>query len=230
MELLIFPEDGSKYASGILERLFELAGGAALGGPFPSSYVKYSASPNSAARSARWMSVKNAGDVRDRGDMCRHMAEHISRGPGAFVLFHFDADCRWSDRKKSVARQERFHRDIVLTVARLPRDPCRPQGDPLGVELVQSRLIVMIPFWCLESWLYCNAPEALAELQCSANGFDDVERPWDKCTLRKSRNQLLVQKLNGHALVGFSPSFSAFVDDLRGRAELVAELTRGRCE
>lgn len=226
MNVLVFAEDGSSFATDVLANVFWSGARLVAQGGLRRELFVFTRVERSASRACMWL-AKGGPAARDRDDMCRQIAEHIVQGPDRFILFHFDADCRWSERA-AFEREALFERQVVLRVSRLPRDPKEPQGEQIGLDLVRDRTILVVPFWCLESWLYAGSPVAATELVAGEFGYDDVDFPVDRCSLRRRNNLQLSRQVDGGSLRQFSPSFAQFVARIESKSDLVA-LLRRRC-
>jgi hypothetical protein len=87
--------------------------------------------------------------------LARSIATHIAlRHQPTVAVVHVDADLRWSDRDEThlCDNLRRFKKEIGTRVAA----HLRVDADQL------DRLLFLVPFWSIESWLYQNTQEALA--------------------------------------------------------------------
>lgn len=105
------------------------------------------------------MNCYKSRKLRDNGkkvDLVQAIADHLLGGDGRSVVFvHVDGDRRWSERtgKHLCDNAQTFDTEILRRVRALLET--RGQGDKI------EQLVMLVPFWSVESWLFQNTEEAL---------------------------------------------------------------------
>jgi hypothetical protein len=139
-----------------------------------------------AAQPHRWHS-RNDTDRRLVKKLARTIAAELLAS--RFVVLHADGDARWSDRP---SQHETSFRENLLPVVRdalapqraAPRRPDQlRQAERMrpGKEMEShvQRLVLFMPYWTIESWLYQNTIEAIRLCQEKYRGRDvEAFRRW----------------------------------------------------
>jgi hypothetical protein len=141
--------------------------------------------------------------------IARAVARHILDERGV-VLFHVDADKAWSDRATKSENIAWFHDEVTLFVTRAVDDLIakNPGAHDKDKRAILSRLCLVSPHWCIESWLYQNT--ALARALCHrhyrglhADCFDRWEQ--DRGQLdeeKRPKDQICLGSKHNHELAG----------------------------
>jgi hypothetical protein len=118
----------------------------------------------------------------------------LETGVPCFVLFHYDGDEVWSARRES-ERSKRFARLIRVGVQRVLENraagrtvhrkgfkppPPRAAFTAEHVGLFLSRLVEIVPFYCLETWLYHNFRVAKARCQERCGRHVSTIESWER--------------------------------------------------
>lgn len=151
-----------------------------------------------------------------------------------FVIVHVDGDRTYEQSKSGTEshNQARFEKDIVSKLRVSLQD--RP-------ELLE-RVVLMVPFYSIEAWLYQNTQEALrlyeqhyrthtkdiAQLQDWQNdpsALDEVAQPKEKVSIGARFNrELASQRFPAQRVYEVEKSFHKSVERLRACAPLLAAL------
>ena len=132
------------------------------------------------------------------------------------VVVHVDADRGWSDRcgEHGCDNLQAFRRRITARVAALL--------DGKGMVTHLDRLLEVIPFWCIESWLFQNSQEAqkicdelgnvaaseqITAWQNAPHRLDDVVRPKTQITLGAKYNLRVTPSFEPVGWTGFVPDW-----------------------
>lgn len=143
-EFVVTSEDRSEYAEDVVDALLRKAL-TTEGRTLPSRRRVVPADIRAATKAAMWR-AKGSGPAAVKViALVRYLRNELARGD-TVVAFHFDADCPWPSRP---AAQSDFDR-IRTSVS---------QG--LAPDL-SSRLVAIVPHWCIESWTYQHTTEAAA--------------------------------------------------------------------
>ena len=241
--ILLLPEDTSQDSDKILKSLV-LKSLRLLDSTCPTEQIDFEPATDEAkeiANAPGWrdQTTKNA---EKRRRVLGAIATRISQ-PGNYVVFHFDGDTTWSNRANSKECQQfetKVRQTIEIILATPPqkrtakREPSAPR-DPQGVARNLARLLPMVPFYCIESWLYQNTREAIkicghakykeSERQKARQQFeawakdrgalDELEKPKDAVCLWSDHNQdLASNNFPAKEVYGVGTSFKEFVDSL----------------
>jgi hypothetical protein len=177
------------------------------------------------------------------------IAAHLLTTPG-FVIFHFDTDRVWDERKDSENRK-RFDviirdgvRGILRGESRPPIPPGRspPKLSAEQIEAALGRLLVLSPCYSIESWLYhatteireyCQAKHSSVEhgkliesWESNKQLLDEVFRPKDDALpcVGDQHNELLSKTFPAEKVWIARRSFYEFVETLRACSPLINAL------
>ncbi len=159
-----------------------------------------------------------------------------------FVVFHVDADRKWSESASSenARKFELLIRERVAALidASLTRGPARRTRDE-----AMARLLVLLPHYSIESWLYQNTREAVALCKKHHGGrdaalfeswaanrtlLDEVDRPKELTCLREKHNLALAKNhFPAREVASASPSFACAVETVRTCDPLIKALGGG---
>jgi hypothetical protein len=186
------------------------------------SGVELSPIPNSMAASVLpgniWKSAKKTAD-QGRVDLVNRIATQLALGH--FVVHHIDGDRTWSERDMS--ENVRLYRDrIERSVRRTLRDSKKLRGPELDEYM--SRFLRLVPFWCIEAWLFQNTEEAtrrcpggdhqcptrLSEWKGDRGKLDEERTPKELlCFGSKHNLQLATEDFPTDAVMSAQKSFAA---------------------
>lgn len=182
------------------------------------------------AKGNRWKALQR----RDRISIHRDIAGRVATS-NALVIFHCDGDVVWENRRASanVAAFEGIRAGIQSYSEALCYDAEQ-------VARLLSRVVPLIPFWEIESWLYQNTRAALEA--CETASFradvpvfeswsrdrallDEVESPKDTVSLGARANlRLATQQYPVAEVVAAGKSLAAALDALRACSDLMPAL------
>ena len=127
-----------------------------------------------AMRGNLWKSSRPA-DHKHKVDLTRAIATQLLQANNAgFVVFHVDGDRRWSEHGSSenLAKFDAYRTSIQRTIDELAfrQRPVNPDTASRRKAAAIGRLLLLVPFYSIESWLYQNVEEAIricgTELRC----------------------------------------------------------------
>lgn len=185
-----------------------------------------------------WKDRGPAGD-RKRIDLRTSIATQLLHRDGlGFVVLHFDGDLRWSDSEGGTQgpNWEAFRRLLLPAIELLLRQKNQPERI--------AQLLFVVPFRCMESWLYQNRDLALRIYReqgtAPAQDLKRFEQDWcddpgaldeqaqcpkDLVRLADRHNQrLAAEQFPAERTYQLGKSFAASVDRLRTCAPLVEAL------
>jgi hypothetical protein len=177
----------------------------------------------------RWRSTNPRDETHVR-DLLGYLARKLEE-PSSFVVFHYDGDARWADRRRSQARDQfaRFRNRVHQTLAGSKR------LSPQEVERRMERLIECVPFYSVEAWTYQATARAVALCHERHRGadadtfarwgadrtrLDDVDKPKDSTCLRDAHNAELGAHVPVEEVVQAGRSLAEFVRALRACGDL----------
>lgn len=153
-----------------------------------------------------------------------------------FVVFHIDADQIWARREQclNLRQFEGFVAEICQNLA----DARDPERTPEKLrEAFERRLLLLVPFYSIESWLYQSTACAVAICDAEHQGkhrdrfiewerdralLDDVSQPKDAVVLGGRYNLKLAEAgVPARALQEAGRSFARAVDGFRACSELL---------
>jgi hypothetical protein len=171
--------------------------------------------------------------------LTRTIARHILDERG-FVLFHVDADKAWRDREVMSENIRFFHDEVKLWVVRAVDALLANKEGTHDKEAILSRLHLVSPYWCIESWLYQNTTVGKALCHKHHGGrhadrfehweqyrgeLDETDKPKDQiCLGSKHNHDLASQGFPARAVHEVGKSFHETVERLRSSPALVAAL------
>lgn len=180
-------------------------------------------------RSNRAVHRRHLIDLRLR--IASKLAEPGERG---VVLFHVDGDCPWSSRNES-----RTYRDFVRLVAKPVARILRNRGKYRCL----SRLVMVMPFYSIEAWLFQNTRVAISILENDFGAshvelvrswgsdrglLDEIVQPKSLLPLGSKYNLRLVSDLPVGDVARARKSFFATMERLRRANALHAVLGEPR--
>ncbi len=185
-----------------------------------------------------WKSAKgtaNAGIV----DLVQRLARHLVLADG-FVVHHVDGDRVWAERATS-ENVAKYQAVIVRRVREQVRVWTAKQKRGVEVDARMGRLLVLMPFWCIEAWLFQNGVEARRRCpdpmhECrprldawsAAPDLLDEEQTTKERLCFKSRHNLALASdaFPAESVAAIGKSYAAAIEALRACAPLVEALRR----
>jgi hypothetical protein len=155
-------------------------------------------------RGNRWMDEKTSESHRDRTTLIQSIATTL--GEGGFVIFHCDGDTSWKKRKDST-KQAKFDKLLEAGIRARLRDAVRLS--PAKIDAAMKRVLLIVPHYSIESWLYQNTDEAIRlchthhggkdvkqfeEWAADRKQLDEVTQPKDTVCLKDKYNLVLATK------------------------------------
>lgn len=159
-----------------------------------------------------------------------------------FVVFHIDADEVWARREQclNLRQFESFVTDICQSLA----DARDPERTPEKLrEAFDRRLLLLVPFYSIESWLYQSTACAVAICDgeyrgkhrerfvawaCDRAALDEVSQPKREVVLGGRYNLRLAEAgVPAQALHEAGKSFAGAVDRFRACSELLGSTEAG---
>lgn len=118
-------------------------------------------------RGNRWMDEKTSDSHYHRTTLIQSIATKL--GEGGFVVFHCDGDTTWKKRKEST-KKVKFGKLMEPGIRARLRD--RAKLTPKAIEAAMKRLLIVLPHYSIESWLYQNTEEAIRICHAQYAGKD----------------------------------------------------------
>ncbi|HRI63084.1 MAG TPA: hypothetical protein PK156_02570 [Polyangium sp.] len=176
----------------------------------------------------------------------RYIARRL-REPRTFVVFHVDGDVPWEKRAASENKQK-FEAFVVRiaqaagaghrNVQKSRRAP--PQESNLPVEPDLDNLIVLMPFYTLESWLYQNLDgvldicrrhhdgkhvESVRDWENKRHQLDEIVKPDEQFCVAKMHNlELASRGFPAQKVYEIKMSFFESVEHMKACTKLVDAL------
>jgi hypothetical protein len=180
MNILLLSEDGSEHARptlmALLTKMMRLVDGQCRANEL--RFEPPDQATVAIARGNLWKST-SPKHRREIVALRRTLANKLAEPSPGFVLFHIDGDRRWSEYALSENRTK-FDTIIVDKVREVLAHQ-HPDWTSAELDRCMTRLIVLVPFYSIEAWLYQNIKRA-RELCSRHHGgrhfqqFDDWER------------------------------------------------------
>jgi hypothetical protein len=152
-------------------------------------------------RGNRWMDEKTSESHHYRTTLIQSIATTL--GEGGFVIFHCDGDTSWKKRKESTKRSK-FGRLIEPGIRARLCDAVKLT--PTKIEAAMKRVLIVVPHYSIESWLYQNTEEAIRICHTQYAGkdvaqfeswaadrkqLDEVLKPKEAVCLKDKHNHVL---------------------------------------
>lgn len=235
MNILLLSEDGSKHARPTLEALVPKML-RLVDGQYRDDALRFEP-PDEAtvaiARGNQWKS-KNPRHHSEIVALRRTLATKLTEQPPGFVLFHIDGDHRWSEGPHC-ENDAQFEEIIAVKVRELvAKTNSKWTSDELN--RCMSRLIVLVPFYSIEAWLYQNIKHArelcnrhhggrhfqqFDEWERDRAAIDEIVKPKEEGCLKSNFNRDLAENEFPHKKAhAAGASFRAAVEALRACQDL----------
>lgn len=237
MNILLLSEDGSEHARPTLEALVKKML-RLVDAQCRTNELRFEPPDEASVAIVRgnlWKSTNRKDEIKIRA-LRRMLATRLAENPPGFVLFHIDGDCRWSERALSENRAK-FDKMIADKVREVLEHE-QPAWTNDELDRCMARLIVLVPFYSIEAWVYQNIKRARKLCGDHHGGrhsqqFDDWERdraaideivkPKEEACLKSNHNRDLAENAFPHedaykAGASFRGTVEALAacDDLRG--------------
>lgn len=243
LTILVLTEDSGEQAHATWEILLRKTFGVLVSGTRTHliDFDPQTDREKAATRGNRWKSTE-AEDLPAIIDLRRTIATRLLEDdPPGFVLFHIDGDRPFRDRE-GAENPRRFEDDIRVPVETLLRERLTALGRAADVAARLRHLVVVVPYYELEAWLYqnieearkhcCGRPEHVALLnQWAAHRatLDEVPRPKKEALpcIADRHNEALARGFDPDVVLAAGASYEAAVMHILEHApELVAALER----
>lgn len=201
-------------------------------------------SVRAALRGNLWKS-KEPRDYAKRRELVGYIATKLLEGERAFVLYHIDGDRPWKERE-SGENAAKFRDFIMTDVRQFIEHRLRQSGRDAG-EISLSQLLLLLPYYSIEAWLFQNAQTGrrLCQENEACGGkhvelfdgwekdrtvLDDEVKPKELVCFRSKHNRDLASGLDVDAVYYAERSLYATVEELMASAPLVRALAATRPE
>ncbi len=186
LSILVLTEDGGADASEVIEilsrRMLRY-----LDEYTQTHRIAFEPASDSARAACRANLWKSARHRRQQVDLVQTIATKLAEDrPSGFVFFHVDGDTVWSRRATSENR-DTFQSLIRDRVGQILRESKSYDEGELDDRI--ARLVLLMPFYSIESWLYQNTKQAI-ELCHKHYGGRDVARFTEWATDRRALDEV----------------------------------------
>lgn len=229
MNILLLSEDGSPDArptlTALAKKMMQL-----LDGQCRTNELQFEPLDEATVAIVRdnlWKSTKARDEHKVRA-LRRMLATRLAEDPPGFVLFHIDGDCPWARRALSENRAK-FDRVIADKVREVLAHE-QPGWTSAELDRCMSRLIVLVPFYSIEAWVYQNIErgralcrrhhgeshlQQLDEWERDRAAIDEIVKPKEVGCLQSKFNRDLAESAFPHqAAYDAGTSFQATVQAL----------------
>ncbi|MBK8259530.1 MAG: hypothetical protein IPK82_43590 [Polyangiaceae bacterium] len=180
--------------------------------------------------------------LRELVDLRRTIATKLLEDEGevpGFVAFHFDGDRPWNKRAEA-ENPALFDERIITPVKQLLTGKLTLAGREEELGRRMKRLLVIVPYYSIEAWLFQNIDalrqlccgsaahgELLAEWQTNRATLDETWKPKDTMfCVGSTHNATLSKGFPADEAFGAKASYAAVVEDLLQAGDLLAALER----
>lgn len=186
-----------------------------------------------------WKGHKKAAGHQKLVTISRAIARHVFDERG-FVLFHVDADQAWSNRQAPSENIRRFQEVVMLYVSRAVDDLIARNKGTHDKAAILSRVLLVSPYWCIESWLYQNTSVArdlcrkhhggrhedtFTRWEASRGELDEIEKPKEQaCLGSKFNHELASRGFPARVAHDVRKSFFETVERMRSTPALLVAL------
>lgn len=179
-----------------------------------------------------------------RRDLMGYIATKLLEGDRAFVLYHIDGDRPWAARETS-ENVEKFRDFIEIDVRQFVEHRRRQSGRASADDLALSQLLLLVPYYSIEAWLFQNTRAGLRfceenpacqgkhapmfqEWAKDRGALDEVWQPKKQVCFKDMRNRQLAEGLDVEAVYYAGKSLHHAVESLHQNAALLAALAATR--
>lgn len=163
------------------------------------------ASARRALRGNYWKAETQDAEMY-RVDLVRTIATKLAEGDTSFVVFHFDGDRTWKERKQS-ENPKKFDRLMDVRIRRILTQLYKNNKNQ--VDAAMQRLLLVVPFYSIESWLFQNTDEGkrlclekhggkdadkFEEWASNRKALDEVHKPKEAVCFRDKYNATLAEQ------------------------------------
>jgi hypothetical protein len=174
----------------------------------------------------------------------QYLATRLGKA-NSLVFYHFDGDVPWNKRE-SCENKDKFQRKIIDGVTQLLAKPPCAIGTARSKEQVDdciSRLVVVVPFYSIEAWLFQNTDQLIENCRKKCRSrhqkhkrvllswadnpkvLEELDKPKEQYCLKATKNRELAEtSFPWPKLESVGKSYSAFVKDLETRPRVVEVL------
>jgi hypothetical protein len=240
MNILLLSEDGSEHARPTLEALVKKML-RLMGGQYRDDEVRFEPPDDATVAIARgnlWKST-NPKHRREIVALRRALATKLTEDPRGFVLFHIDGDRRWSEGPGCENRAQ--FEEVIAAKVRERIAETKSQWTKDELDRCMKRLVLLVPFYSVEAWVYQNIKHARALCSRHHGGqhaqqfdawerdraaLDEIVKPKEAGCLRSKYNRDLAENEFPHKKAyDAGTSFHAAVEAL-GRCEDLRDAVR----
>jgi hypothetical protein len=165
--LLVLTEDsaGDGHATivAVVKRMLQL-----VVPDYQTHRIGFEPKDEAAQRAVQGTGWKNANPKPEMVTALRTIATKLGRDDG-FVLFHIDGDRTWAERASS-ENEAKFQPMVVDRVRRILRG--RPGSTAADAEERLRRLLLVMPFYSIEAWLFQHTAVAIRVCREKYQGRD----------------------------------------------------------
>ncbi|WP_437806182.1 hypothetical protein [Sorangium sp. So ce1078] len=199
-----------------------------------------------ALRGNLWKS-REPRDYRARLDLIGYIATKLLESDRAFVIYHIDGDRPWAEREAS-ENVAKFRTFIETDVRQFVEHRRRQSGRAPAGDLALTQLLLLVPYYSLEAWLFQNTragarfceespacrgkhASAFQEWANDRGALDEVWKPKKAVCFEDRRNRQLAEGLDEDtvdAVYYAGKSLHNAVDALHRNASLLAALAATR--
>jgi hypothetical protein len=196
-----------------------------------------------ALRGNLWKS-ENPKDYADRRALIGYIATKLLEGETTFVLYHIDGDRAWADREES-ENVRKFRAFIETDVRQFVEHRRRQMGRAVDGEFSLAQLLLMVPFYSLEAWVFqstqlgrrlcqehegCNGDhvELFEAWEADRTALDEVRKPKEQVCFKGQHNHRLAEALDVDTVYYAERSLHDTVEDFMRREPLVRALALTR--
>lgn len=238
LSILLLTEDSGKHAHRVLEAVSKKL--VRLVDDQCQTHKVDFAPANDQARASMHANAWKSRNRRKLIALARVIAERVAMNRG-YVFFHADGDVPWSQRHNSENRQK-FEREVIAAVRKQLRaggSRAQPRTEAQVDELLK-RLILLMPFYSMEAWLYQNIDVALKLCREHHGGqgadrfmhwrdhrheLDEVTKPKECVCLADGHNlELAIRAYPAQAAYAAGASLASVVERMRACTDLAEAL------
>lgn len=175
-------------------------------------------------RGNRWMDEKTPDSHYYRTTLIQSIATKL--GEGGLVVFHCDGDTSWKKRKEST-KKVKFGKLMEAGIRARLRDNAKLT--PKAIDAAMKRLLIVLPHYSIESWLYQNTEEAIRICRAHYAGKDAAKfQAWEAQRTQldeelKPKDAVCLKDKHNHALATTNFPFDVAVAVGKSLKQAVAQ-------